>query len=165
MNGNENSVPWQMHKNLQKFNFKWLLFLVYLAHFLRNCSGMDVSNIQSTSVQVMAWCWQAMNHYLRHCWPMSSLPYVVIRGWLDQKENLYSLCIIFLANQFRYENNIHSNAVITQSNIVRYCIKVCWNWGTISIKCWIHKRHPIPRPLGRDMGCLLWIFLRKLTAL
>ena len=28
-----------------------------------------------------------------------------------------------------------------------------------------HKRHPTPRPDGRAMGCLLWIFWRKLTTL
>ena len=37
------------------------------------------------------------------------------------------------------------------------------NWGRIAIRCWIHKRHPIPRPYGRAMWCLAWIILRKLT--
>ena len=40
-----------------------------------------------------------------------------------------------------------------RSNIVRYYR----NCGRISIRCWIHKRHPIPRPDGRVMGCLLWM--------
>ena len=34
---------------------------------------------------------------------------------------------------------IQSSAVITRSSIVRYYR----NWGRISIRCWIHKRHPI----------------------
>ena len=34
------------------------------------------------------------------------------------------------------------------------------NWGKISIKCWSPKRHPIACPNG-----LLWMFVRKLTAL
>ena len=39
------------------------------------------------------------------------------------------------------------------------------NWGRISIRCWIHKTQPIPRPNGRAMGCILWILVRKLTKL
>ena len=61
--------------------------------------------------------------------------------------------------------HIQSSAVITRSNIVRFCINNCRNWDIISIRCWIHKRHPIPRPNGRAMRCLLWIFVIKLTAL
>ena len=60
---------------------------------------------------------------------------------------------------------IQSSAVITRSVIVRYHLDNYRNWGRISIKCWIHKRHPIPRPNGRAMRCLLWIFVRKMTAL
>ena len=30
---------------------------------------------------------------------------------------------------------------------------------------WTHKRHPISRPHGRAIGCLLWVFLIKLTIL
>ena len=38
------------------------------------------------------------------------------------------------------------------SNIVRYYVRNYRNWGRISMRCWIHKRHPIPRPNGRAMG-------------
>ena len=61
--------------------------------------------------------------------------------------------------------NIQSSAVIMRSNIVSYYIKDCRNWRRISNRCWIHKRHPIPHPNGQAMGCLLWMFVRKLTAL
>ena len=57
------------------------------------------------------------------------------------------------------------SAVITRSNIVRYYINDYRNWDRTLISCWIHKRHPIPRPKRRAMGCLLWIFVRKLTTL
>ena len=60
---------------------------------------------------------------------------------------------------------LQSSAVITRSNISTYCIYHCRNWGRISIRGWTNKRHPIPRPNGRAMGCLSWIFLKKLTAL
>ena len=45
------------------------------------------------------------------------------------------------------------------------CITYCRDWGRISTKCWISKRHPLPRPDRRAMRCFLWIFVRKLTAL
>ena len=35
--------------------------------FLWNCCGVD--NLQSTLIQVMAWCRQASNHCLKRCWP------------------------------------------------------------------------------------------------
>ena len=54
---------------------------------------------------------------------------------------------------------------IMWSNIVRYFMNDYRNWGRISIRCWIHKRHTIPLPNGRAMGCLLWLFVRKLTPL
>ena len=63
----------------------------------------------------------------------------------------------------RYNLEIQSRTVITRSSIVRYYINNYRNWGRISIRCWIHKRHPIPRPNGQAMGCLLGIFVRKLT--
>ena len=40
---------------------------------------------------------------------------------------------------------VQSSAIIMCSNI-RYCINDCRNSGRISIRCWIHKRHRIPRP-------------------
>ena len=44
-------------------------------------------------------------------------------------------------------SHIQSSAVIPRSKIVRYHINNYMNWGRISIRSWIHKRHPIPRPL------------------
>ena len=39
--------------------------------------SLDFTDDQSTLVQVMAWCRQATNHYLRQCWPRSLTPYGV----------------------------------------------------------------------------------------
>ena len=36
------------------------------------------------------------------------------------------------------------------------------NWGRISTTGWSHNRHPIPRPNGRAIRCLLWIFFEKI---
>ena len=50
---------------------------------------------------------------------------------------------------------LQSDAIITQSNMTRYCIHRCNDWSRIYIGVSIHKVHPIARPLGRDIG---WIF-------
>ena len=63
------------------------------------------------------------------------------------------------------KDSVYHSAVITWSNIVRYYINNYRNWGRILIRCWIHKRYPIPHPSGQAMGCLTWIFVRKLTTL
>ena len=38
---------------------------------------LDLTDDESTSVQVMAWCHQATNHYLGQCWPRPPSPYGV----------------------------------------------------------------------------------------
>ena len=44
----------------------------------------DLTDDQSTLVQVMAWCRQATSHYLNQCWPRSLLPYGVTRPqWVN----------------------------------------------------------------------------------
>ena len=40
---------------------------------------------------------------------------------------------------------------------VTYFTHHCRNWGRMSLRGWTHKRHPIPHPNGRAIGCLLWI--------
>ena len=57
---------------------------------------------------------------------------------------------------------IQLSDVITRSNITWYCTHHCRKWGRISIRGWTHKTHPIPRPLGRAMGCFSWIFYMKI---
>ena len=56
--------------------------------------------------------------------------------------------------------------IITAHNctyIVRYYINDYRNWGRISIRCWIHKRHPIPHPNGRAMGCFCLMSVTHVT--
>ena len=55
---------------------------------------------------------------------------------------------------------IQSSAAITLSNLVRYHINDYRNWGRISITCWIHKRHPIPRPISVFCECVWENWLR-----
>ena len=45
--------------------------------------SLNLTDDQSTLVQVMAWCRQATSHYLSQCWPRSQSPYGVTRPqWL-----------------------------------------------------------------------------------
>ena len=45
---------------------------------------LDLTNGNSTSVQVMAWCHQARSHYLSQCWPRPMTPYGVTRlQWVN----------------------------------------------------------------------------------
>ena len=55
----------------------WLMFLTiwhHYGHFLWFCSQVNTKecffNDKSTSVQVMACCWQSTSHYLSQCWLM-----------------------------------------------------------------------------------------------
>ena len=58
--------------------------------------------------------------------------------------------------------SLQSSAIIMRSNILRYCINNCRNWGRTTIRCWIHKTHPTPHPNRGAMGSSLLICLRKL---
>ena len=45
---------------------------------------LDLTDDESTLVQVMAWCRQATSHYLNQCWPNSMPPYGVTRPqWVN----------------------------------------------------------------------------------
>ena len=56
------------------------------------------------------------------------------------------------------ENSVQWSAVITRSDIVRYYMNNYKKCIRMSTRLWIHKRHPIPRPSGRAIGCPLRIF-------
>ena len=48
--------------------------------------------VLSTLVQVMAWCCQAISHYLSQCWPRSMSPYCVTRPqWVKDPNNGQSM--------------------------------------------------------------------------
>ena len=68
---------------------------------------LDVTDDQSTLVQVMAWCRQATSHYLNQCWPRSLSPYGVTRPqWVNSMERK---CLpIFAAFLYVHIHNYHS---------------------------------------------------------
>ena len=58
---------------------------------------------------------------------------------------------------------IQSHNVITQSNLTWYYLQCYCNSGRKWIRFGNHNRHPISRPHGWAMGCLLWGLGRKLA--
>ena len=47
----------------------------------------------------------------------------------------------------------------------KYFIELNIDKSTLYVALWTHKRHPIPRPFGRAMECLLWVLQQKLIVL
>ena len=47
----------------------------------------------------------------------------------------------------------------------KYFVELNLDKSTQYVALWTHKRHPIPRPFGRAMECLLWVFQQKLIVL
>ena len=47
----------------------------------------------------------------------------------------------------------------------KYFIELNFDKSTQYVALWTQKRHPIPRPFGRAMECLLWVLQQKLTVL
>ena len=47
----------------------------------------------------------------------------------------------------------------------KYFIQLHIDKSTQYVALWTHKRHPIPRPFGRAMECLLWVLQQKLIVL
>ena len=72
-----------------------------------------------------------------------------------------------LFNKVNFVQNTH-NTVQSRYNMVQHnmILFTALQWlGQNLIKVWIKKRHHIPHPHGRAMGCLLWGFGRKWTVL
>ena len=74
-------------------------------YFLWNCHQMNITGSTDdkwTLVQVMAWCRQATNHYLSQCWPISMLPYGVIRPqWVNFLIEIWGCLNIKMLYQYR----------------------------------------------------------------
>ena len=51
----------------------------------------------------------------------------------------------------------HGVIPLTCSSMTQHCR----DWARIQTSFWNHNRHPIPRPYGRVLWCLLWGFLFK----
>ena len=71
--------------------FEYVIFklIVVIGIFKSYLNATDFIDDKSTLVQVLAWCWQATNHYLNQCWPSSKCHLATIslsekRYWIEQ---------------------------------------------------------------------------------
>ena len=73
-------------------NFRYIIFkrILVIDGWSISCEialiwmSLDLNYEKSTLVQVMAWCHQAISHYLSQCWPRSLSPYGVTRPqWVN----------------------------------------------------------------------------------
>ena len=79
--------------------------------------SLDLTDDQSTLVQVMAWCHQATSHYMIQCWPRYLLPYGVSRPqWIN------SLSLERCGYDFRYVNFKHNSRI---ASYLEYSSKPC----------------------------------------
>ena len=68
----------------EMWQFKSIIFKVSshsstCSEIARRWMPRNHTNVESTLVQVMAWCRQTTSHYLSQCWPRSLLPYDIIQ--------------------------------------------------------------------------------------
>ena len=78
-------------------------------------------------------------------------------------------CTLYSPWYYRIQIGIKSNSTVETlySTIYysKYFIELNFDKSTEYVALWTHKRHPIPRPFGRAMECLLWVLQQKLTVL
>ena len=75
---------------------------------------------------------------------MTEVPIPGRKEGLNDKTDSWSC-----SNDIHRIDKIQQRAVLTRSNIVRCFKNNCQDWGRISIRCWIHKKHLIPGPNER----------------
>ena len=78
-----------------------------------------------------------------------------------------NLLHILIGETQRHCSKHHGTVETLYSTIYnsKYFIELNFDKSTQYVNLWTHKRHPIPRPFGRAMECLLWVFQQKLTVL
>ena len=81
-------APGEFEWNFIRVIFKQILIIDEIALIWMS---LDFTDDQSTLVQVMAWCRQAISHYPSQCWPRSLSPYGVIRPqWVKAIQHPYT---------------------------------------------------------------------------
>ena len=104
-------------------------------------------------------------------WDDNHLTSVLIKHLFGGHWNAYSV-------DYKSVTKVHNSLVVYRLCILRtvetrystiyyskYFIELNLDKSTQYVALWTHKRHTIPRPFGRAMECLLWVFQQKLTVL
>ena len=73
---------------------------------------------------------------------------------LQKYYNCVLNCLFSIAFLMPCEEVLQSDAIITPSNITRYCFDHCCDCGKYKIRAWSHNKHPVTRPnvLCEDFG-------------
>ena len=74
-------------------------------------------------------------------------------------------CIHWRLTELASEDTFTVETLYSTIYYSKYFIELNFDKSTQYVALWTHKRHPIPRPFGRAMECLLWVFQQKLTVL
>ena len=127
------------------------LLVFYQVFTIWNAMSVFKTDLPSTTAYIVCWTLSKLLQHTTH--------YELL---LSNKFDLYIYILLYWRVKYIYTIECRFNAF---QHISRYCMNNYRNSGRISTRRWFHKRHPIPRPDGRATGCLLWIFVRKLTAL
>ena len=115
----------------------------------------DLTDDNSTLVQVMAWCHQATSHYLNQCWP-SSLASLGLNGWqTDMFLHIVSSAMLIWCRCFKSTVTMIGGA--RSPCINKQDIELeCGSYNAVNFQPNPHIIHPIARQLGWAMGCNLW---------
>ena len=73
-----------------------------------------------------------------------------------------SKIIIFYLGTMKYVLSFTVETLYSTIYYSKYFIELNIDKSTQYVALWTHKRHPIPRPFGRAMECLLWVLQQKL---
>ena len=99
----------------------------------------------------------APNHYQHQCWLF--IKYVL---WLSTKSKTW---FIIGSDHGLLHYTFTVETLYSTIYYSKYFIELHIGKSTQYVALWTHKRHPIPRPFGRAMECLLWVRQQKLIVL
>ena len=90
--------------------------------------------------------------------------------YIDPNDVIYSAMYTVIPWSLFFQNT-HNRHTVWNSDTVetlystiyysKYFIELNFDKSTQYVALWTHKRHPIPRPFGRAMECLLWVLEQK----
>ena len=143
----QHSSPWTVTGYLMHPN-------IVIVHFMQCFSGWDVlPAIQcelATTVIQRADIYYTLNRYI-----IEVILYIIASRRYMQKYNPWKQAQRTCTVETLYSTIYYS----------KYFIELHIDKSTQYVALWTYKRHPIPRPFGRAMECLLWVLQQKLIVL
>ena len=95
--------------------------------------SLQLTEGESTLVQVMAWCHQPTSHHLSQWWPRSMSPYGVTRP-----QRVYSMPCISYKKKFRFFIQLHQKHISPwRKYLARFAKEFSWIKSCILIDVWL----------------------------